>query len=72
MAWHPGETPEQSRQLDLYDYQFLLWTGESPERALARVGICEGSVRRWTAERAKFLGGRPLLRNPYEKIRLAS
>lgn len=68
MTQRPEESPEQSRQLDLYDYRFLLWAGESPERARARVGISEPSIRRWTDERSRFLGRRRLLRLPYGKI----
>lgn len=55
----PGETDEQARWLDLLDVAFLRWYGLSRAQALLRVGISEGSLRRWTADPDNFLGGRP-------------
>jgi hypothetical protein len=50
-----GETPEQSRALDLYDLRFLCWTGLAPEQALARLGLSVRSLQRWLAEPARYL-----------------
>jgi hypothetical protein len=71
MGWCAGESPQQSRELDLYDISFLRswWGGGlSLEEALARVGICEGSFRRWTKDPAKFLPPDPVISWPAKNI----
>jgi hypothetical protein len=59
MTFCPGEDAKLSRELDLYDLAFLDWCGEDPARALARVGICARSARRWLGNPGKYLPERP-------------
>lgn len=71
MPLKPGEDPQLSRELDLYDVSFLRswWGGGlSLPEALARVGISENAFRSWTRDQTRYLPPAPVTDWPRRNI----